>query len=815
MKMKRIVSSVLAFSMVASAASAAAPVSVNTADAAAASSVGNYAGALQQSLYFYECQQANELPEWNRVEWKGNCTMDDEIKGGWYDAGDHVKFNLPMAYSASMLAWGLYQYGDGVEKIGQYEIYQNNLEYVLDYLADCDLGDEAVFQVGNGTEDHTWWGPVELYEYALKEGSYYKRPYYTGTGSAVCGEMAAALAAGAAALKGKTDKTAGYIKHAESLFKIADTAKSDADYNDSDASGFYRSSHFYDELFYAANWLYIATGNKDYLDKAKSYIPNLGKELGTSELKYSWSQCWDDVQQGGMLLYAINTGDETYIKQVQKHIDYWTNDVKKLPGGLRWLTTWGCLRYAATGGFMAAVASDTVLKDSPNKDAYKKFYEEQINYILGDNPDGRCYVVGLDESSPKNPHHRTAHGSWKNDMDTPAESRHILYGALVGGPNEDGSYEDDRGNYINNEVATDYNAGFTALFCKMVSEYGGKTDPNFPEPEERTPEYYVVANMKTLDDTGTTISLKFTNHTAWPARVQDNMSFRYYVDLSEVIEKGLNPEDVAVRCDRDQSAMYAGEGIKGAEISGLKQYKGNIYYIEVTMPDGKIAMPISEGRHQCEFLIAMVFPNYGSGWDASNDPSNKGLMDTDEKNGAVAEYIPVYYNGELVYGTEPDGTSAPTAQPTKKPAPTTAPSKDPVVTTAKPAVTEPKATEPKVTEPKVTEPKPTESPKPVTTEPEKASPAPVTTTKTETNPGGKDEPETEPTATNDSTILGDVNCDGKIDVTDLSVLSLSLVDKKELTGNAKKNADVDKDGKIALTDLATIRQYISKKITKF
>ena len=62
MKMKRIVSSVLAFSMVASAASAAAPVSVNTADAAAASSVGNYAGALQQSLYFYECQQANELP---------------------------------------------------------------------------------------------------------------------------------------------------------------------------------------------------------------------------------------------------------------------------------------------------------------------------------------------------------------------------------------------------------------------------------------------------------------------------------------------------------------------------------------------------------------------------------------------------------------------------------------------------------------------------------------------------------------------------------------------------------------------------------
>ena len=64
-------------------------------------------------------------------------------------------------------------------------------------------------------------------------------------------------------------------------------------------------------------------------------------------------------------------------------------------------------------------------------------------------------------------------------------------------------------------------------------------------------------------------------------------------------------------------------------------------------------------------------------------------------------------------------------------------------------------------------------------------------------------------------VLGDVNLDGTIDVTDLSVLAISLVDKKELTGTAAKNADVDKDGLIGLTDLATIRQYISKKITKF
>ena len=40
----------------------------------------------------------------------------------------------------------------------------------------------------------------------------------------------------------------------------------------------------------------------------------------------------------------------------------------------------------------------------------------------------------------------------------------MLTGALVGGPDQNDYWEDDRGDYIMNEVACDYNAGFqTAL----------------------------------------------------------------------------------------------------------------------------------------------------------------------------------------------------------------------------------------------------------------------------------------------------------------------------------------------------------------
>ena len=51
--------------------------------------------------------------------------------------------------------------------------------------------------------------------------------------SAVFGEMAAALAAGCCALKGKVDsaKLDDYLAHAENIFKFADASKSNDVYN--------------------------------------------------------------------------------------------------------------------------------------------------------------------------------------------------------------------------------------------------------------------------------------------------------------------------------------------------------------------------------------------------------------------------------------------------------------------------------------------------------------------------------------------------------------------------------------------------------
>lgn len=49
--------------------------------------------------------------------------------------------------------------------------------------------------------------------------------------------------------------------------------------------------------------------------------------------------------------------------------------------------------------------------------------------------------------------------SWANN-EVKAPNPHTLYGALVGGPDGNDVYTDSRNNFINNEVACDYNAGF-------------------------------------------------------------------------------------------------------------------------------------------------------------------------------------------------------------------------------------------------------------------------------------------------------------------------------------------------------------------
>ncbi len=598
----------------------------------------NYGEALQMSLLFYELQRSGDLPEQTRCNWRGDSGLTDgadaglDLTGGLYDAGDHVKFNLPMAYTATMLAWSVYEYPQAYDESGQLAYALGDIRWITDYLIRCHPEDNVYYyQVGDGSADHSWWGPCEVM--TMNRPSYFVDS--SNPGSAVSGEAAAALAAASIVFAPyDAEYSALCLEHAQSLYEFADTTRSDAGYTA--ANGFYDSwSGFYDELAWAGAWLYLATGDNAYLENAEACYTQAGHD-------YNWSMCWDDVHIGAATLLAEITGDAAYTSAVEQHLDFWCNDITYTPDGLAWLDSWGVLRYATTTGFIAAVYSNCSSCPSDKSEQYWNFAESQCNYALGSS--GRSYVVGFGENAPEHPpHHRTAQGSYCDNMNEPSSHRHTLYGALVGGPDASGNYTDTVADYTANEVACDYNAGFTGLLAAMYSVYHGQTRVDFGAVEPVEQEYNVEASINAQGEGFIEVKTIVYNMTAWPARAATDLEVRYFVDLSELYEAGYDASDVQITTNYMQSGS----------IDGLKVWneENHIYYLSIIYDDGAL-YPGGQSQYKSEVQVRLIGP--GGIWDNSNDFSFAGLAS------GSGEYLGLYEGGELVFGSEPneDGSGA-------------------------------------------------------------------------------------------------------------------------------------------------------------
>ncbi|MCY7278692.1 MAG: glycoside hydrolase family 9 protein [Phormidesmis sp. CAN_BIN44] len=442
-------------------------------DDSLSSSALNYGEALGKSFLFYEAQRSGKLPSTNRISWRGDSAMRDgadvgvDLTGGYYDAGDHVKFGFPMASSMTMLGWGVVQYRNAYQQSGQLDEALDAIKWGTDYILKAHTAPNEFWgQVGLGGADHAYWGAPETMTIA--------RPTFKidaqHPGSDLAGEAAAALASASIAFRPTDSAYADrLLTHATQLFSFADTYR--GKYSDSipDAASFYSSYGYMDELVWSATWLHKAIeakGGTDtfYLNKAQSYYQ--GASVG-------WTQSWDEKSYGAAVLLAQETGDSRYRTDVENWLNHWSDQsgagIKYTPGEFAWLDQWGSARYSANTAFVAGVYSDTV--NDPG-DRYSNFAKGQIDYLLGDNPNNRSYVVGFGNNAPRNPHHRGAHGSTTNNINNPETNRNVLTGALVGGLSAptDNAYSDDRTNFITNEVALDYNAGFTGALARMYQE---------------------------------------------------------------------------------------------------------------------------------------------------------------------------------------------------------------------------------------------------------------------------------------------------------------------------------------------------------
>ncbi len=568
-----------------------------------------------------------------------------DLSGGFYDAGDHVKFVLPMAGTLSLLAWGGIEFSAGYEKAGQLAALLDTIRWGTDWLIKAHPSDNVLYgQVGNGSADHSYWGPPETMTMA--------RPSYAVTaakpGSEIAAESAAAMASAAILFRASDPVYSGrLLTHARTLFDFADRYR--GKYSDAipDAAAYYNSySGYEDELVWAAAWLYRATGEAAFLTKAESIF---SQSLANRSMR--WTHNWDDKTYGATVLLAQLTGKSSYRSSAEKWLNYWSvgesgSRITYTAGGLAWLDQWGSLRYAANTALLALIYADRV-GDVGTR--YRDFAKRQIDYMLGQNPSSRSYVVGFGNNPPVNPHHRGAHGSWNGSIATPANNRHILYGALVGGPSSanDSSYSDDRSNYITNEVALDYNSGFTGAVARLAQDSDGRPLVAFPPVlPPADDEYFIEAAVNQQGAGFTEIKAVLNNRSAFPAQGSTEFSFRYYVDLSELFAAGFNESSVSVTGNYIENGTVA---------PALLPYDAarKIYCVVVDFK-GTLIQPGTgtSFRREAQFRMALK-PGVPPGiWNPLNDPSfaglpaaGTGLLKTDK--------IPVFENGTILTGRLP------------------------------------------------------------------------------------------------------------------------------------------------------------------
>ncbi|KAH7666145.1 Glycoside hydrolase family 9 protein [Dioscorea alata] len=481
----------------------------------------DYTRALHKALMFFNAQRSGPVPKHNNVSWRGNSGMrdglsDDSIKknlvGGYYDAGDAIKFNFPMSFAMTILSWSVIEYSAKYEAAGELQHVKEIIKWGTDYLlktfnSSADTIDRIAAQVGLG-DTSKGPAPNDHYCWVRPEDIDYPRPVYEcHSCSDLAGEMAAALAAASIVFKDSKTYSEKLVHGARTLFKYGREQRGRYSPGGSDPSLFYNSSSYWDEFVWGGAWLYYATGNSSYLQLATT--PGIAKHAGAFWGGPDYGVfSWDNKLTGAQVLLSrlrLFLSPGYPYEEILRTFHNQTGNVmcsylpifrsfNRTKGGLIQLNHGRPqpLQYVVNAAFLASMFSDYLdAADTPgwycgpnfySTDVLRNFAKTQIDYILGNNPQKMSYVVGYGTHYPKHVHHRGASipkngirynckGGWKF-RDTKRPNPNTLTGAMVAGPDKHDGFHDVRMNYNYTEPTLAGNAGLVAA---LVALSGGNT----------------------------------------------------------------------------------------------------------------------------------------------------------------------------------------------------------------------------------------------------------------------------------------------------------------------------------------------------
>ncbi|XP_073301810.1 endoglucanase 6-like [Primulina huaijiensis] len=470
----------------------------------------DYGQALTKSILFFEAQRSGYLPESQRVQWRGNSGLNDgklngvDLVGGYYDAGDNVKFGLPMAFTITMMSWSVIEYGGQMGGSGELGHAIDAIKWGTDYLIKAHPQPYVLYgEVGDGNTDHFCWQRPE--DMTTSRAAYRIDP--SRPGSDLAGETAAAMAAASIVFRHYNPSySALLLKHAYQLFDFADKYRGKYDNSITIAQKYYRSvSGYADELLWAAAWLYKATDNQYYLN----YLGNNGDSLGGTGwamTEFGWDVKYAGVQTlVAKFLMAGKGGRYTSVFEDYKEkaeffmcscLGKGTRNVQRTPGGLLFRQRWNNMQFVTGASFLMTVYSDYLssagqslkcASGNVSPTELLSFAKSQADYILGDNPRATSYMVGYGNNYPRQVHHRASsivsfkvnpsfvscRGGYATWYSRKGSDPNLLTGALVGGPDAYDNFADERDNYEQTEPATYNNAPLMGLLARLHGGHSG------------------------------------------------------------------------------------------------------------------------------------------------------------------------------------------------------------------------------------------------------------------------------------------------------------------------------------------------------
>ncbi|KAF1896439.1 hypothetical protein Lal_00034137 [Lupinus albus] len=459
----------------------------------------NYKEALTKSILFFEGQRSGYLPSSQRMTWRKNSALHDgsdlniDMVGGYYDAGDNVKFHFPMAFTTTLLAWSVIEFGDKMDSDLQYAL--EAIRWGTDYfLKATEKADMVVGQVGESNGDHACWQRPEDMDTS-------RQTYVLTTdkpGSDVSAEIAAALAASSIVFQ-NTDYTYSQLllARAKQVFDFANKYR--GKYSDSigDACPFYCEDQYMDELVWGAAWVYKATKQTDdyYWNFVKENINNIGtgfaefgwanKDAGINVLVSQWVM--NDQSKSTPFVDSANRFICSLFPESNMTSVWYSK------GGLLFRPGGSNLQHATSLSFLMIVyarylnnagqeihCENNQLSVSSSK--LIELAKSQVDYILGQNPLGLSYMVGYGDKFPQKIHHRGSTVPSLDDhpqhiqcfegynyfnLSTPDPN--ILTGAVVGGPADDDTFQDSRFNVAQSEPTTYINAPFVGVLAYFTT----------------------------------------------------------------------------------------------------------------------------------------------------------------------------------------------------------------------------------------------------------------------------------------------------------------------------------------------------------